>query len=173
MEGYIMVAQRREIGPDLRGHKEREGGVRIMMSPFRGFYDAQSEVDRLFNETFGGLSRGQLAQWAPAVDVLTKDGDLVIRAELPGLKQEDVDITLQNGLLTISGEHKVDQEEERGNYHVRERRYGSFRRSMTLPEGTDESKVHARFEDGVLEVRVEGAAIEQAPKRIEIEGSSA
>jgi HSP20 family protein len=150
-----------------------------MMSPFRGFYDAQSEVDRLFNETFGGLGRGrgrqggqQLAQWAPAVDVLTKDDNLVIRAELPGLKQEDVDITLQNGVLTISGEHKVD-EEERGNYHVRERRYGSFRRSMTLQEGTDESMVHARFEDGVLEVRVEGAAIEQAPKRIEIEGSSA
>jgi HSP20 family protein len=103
--------------------------------------------------------------------VLTKDDDLVIRAELPGLKQEDVDITLQNGVLTISGEHKVEEEEERGNYHVRERRYGSFRRSMTLPEGTDESKIRARFEDGVLEVTVEGAAIEQAPKRIEIEGS--
>jgi HSP20 family protein len=152
-----------------------------MLSPFRGFYDMQSEVDRLFNETFGSLlGRGrerqgrqqQLAQWAPAVDVLTKDDDLVIRAELPGLKQDDVDITLQNGVLTISGEHKVDEEEDRGNYHVRERRYGSFRRSMTLPEGTDESKVHARFEDGVLEVRVEGAAIEQAPKRIEIEGAS-
>jgi HSP20 family protein len=111
--------------------------------------------------------------WAPAVDVLTKDDDLVIRAELPGLKQDDVDITLQNGLLTISGEHKVEEEQERGNYHVRERRYGSFRRSMSLPEGTDESKVHARFEDGVLEVVVEGAAIEQAPKRIEIEGSGA
>ena len=150
-----------------------------MLSPFRGFYDAQSEVDRLFNEMLGGLSRGrgrqggqQLAQWAPAVDVLTKDDDLVIRAELPGVKQEDVDITLQNGILTISGEHKVHEEEERGGYHVRERRYGSFRRSMTLPEGTDESKVRARFEDGVLEVTVEGAAIEQAPKRIEIEGSS-
>src|SRR5215212_11443384 len=79
VRGYIMVAQRREIGPGLRG-QGREGGVRIMLSPFRGFYDAQSEVDRLFNETFGGLSRGrgrqggqQLAQWAPAVDVLTKD----------------------------------------------------------------------------------------------------
>ena len=107
-----------------------------------------------------------------AVYGVTKDGDLVIRAELPGVKMEDVDITLQNGVLTISGEHKADQEEERGGYHVRERRYGSFRRSMTLPEGTDESKVHARFEDGVLEVTVEGAAIEQAPKRIEIEGSS-
>jgi len=150
-----------------------------MLSPFRGFYDAQSEVDRLFNETLGGLSRRrghqgsqQLAEWAPAMDALTKDGNLVIRAELPGVKLEDVDIALQNGVLTISGEHKVDQEEERGGYHVRERRYGSFRRSMTLPEGTDESKVHARFEDGVLEVTVEGAAIEQAPKRIEIEGSS-
>jgi HSP20 family protein len=149
-----------------------------MLSPFRGFYDAQSEMDRLFNEMLGGLGRrrreeGQrLSAWAPAIDVLTKDGDLVIRAELPGVKQEDVDITLQNGVLTISGEHKADQEEERGGYHVRERRYGSFRRSMTLPEGTDDSKVHARFDDGVLEVTVVGAAIEQAPKRIEIEGSS-
>jgi HSP20 family protein len=150
-----------------------------MLSPFRGFYDAHSEVDRLFNEMLSPLGRRgrqgttqQLAAWAPAVDVLTKDDDLVIRAELPGLKQDDVDITLQNGVLTISGEHKVDEEEDRGNYHVRERRYGSFRRSMTLPEGVDESKIHARFEEGVLEVRVEGAAIEQAPKRIEIEGSS-
>src|SRR5215211_4831869 len=97
---------------------QSEGGVRIMLSPFRGFYDMQSEVDRLFNEMLGGLGRRrreegqQLSQWAPAVDVLTKDADLVIRAELPGLKQEDVDITLQNGILTISGEHKVDQEEE-------------------------------------------------------------
>jgi HSP20 family protein len=150
-----------------------------MLSPFRGFYDAQSEVDRLFGEMLGGLSRRrgrqegqQLAQWAPAMDVLTRDGDLVIRAELPGVKPEDVDITLQNGVLTISGEHKVAQEEERGGYHVRERRYGSFRRSMTLPQEVDESKVHARFEDGVLEVRVEGAAVEQSPKRIEIEGTS-
>ena len=150
-----------------------------MLSPFRGFYDAQSEVDRLFNEMLGGQGprrrRGgsqQLAEWAPAMDVLTRDGDLVIRAELPGVKQEDVDITMQNGALTISGEHRVDQEEERGGYHVRERRYGSFRRSMTLPEGTDESKIRARFEDGVLEVTVEGAAVERAPKRIEIEGSS-
>jgi HSP20 family protein len=149
-----------------------------MLSPFRGVYDVQGEVDRLFNEMLGGLSRGrgrqggqQLAEWAPAIDVLTKDGDVVIRAELPGVKLEDVDITLQNGVLSISGEHKVAQDEEHGGYHVRERRYGSFRRSMTLPEGTDESKIHARFEDGVLEVTVEGAAIEQAPKRIEIEGS--
>ncbi|MDQ3863420.1 MAG: Hsp20/alpha crystallin family protein [Actinomycetota bacterium] len=150
-----------------------------MLSPFRGFYDAQGEVDRLFNEMLGGLGRRsgrqggeRLVEWAPAMDVLTKDGDLVIRAELPGVKQEDVDITLQNGLLTISGEHKVDEEEERGGYYVKERRYGTFRRSMALPEGIDESKIHAKFTDGVLEVTVERADVEQGPKRIEIEGAS-
>jgi HSP20 family protein len=148
-----------------------------MLGPFRALYAAQSEVDRVFDEVLGGLSRPrgwggqQLDPWAPAIDALTKDGNLVIRAELPGVELEDVDVALQDGTLTISGEHKADQEEGLGGYHLRERRYGSFRRNIALPEGIDESKIHARFGDGVLEVTVEGAAIEQAPKRIEIEGS--
>jgi HSP20 family protein len=148
----------------------------MALSPFRGFWDLQNEMNRLLEQTFGGLvrrpgTRGQAEEWAPAIDVLTRDGNLVIRAELPGVKPEDVDITLQNNVLTISGEHKAEQEEERAGYYVRERRYGSFRRSLTVPEGTDESKIHARFEDGVLEVTVEGAAPVQEPKRIQIEGS--
>lgn len=81
-----------------------------------------------------------------------------------------MDITLQDNVLTISGERKAEREEERDGYYIRERRSGSFRRSMTLPEGTDESKISARFEDGVLEVRVRGAAVIQEPKRIQIEG---
>jgi HSP20 family protein len=76
---------------------------------------------------------------------------------------------LQDSVLTISGERKADREKEGSGYYVRERRYGSFRRSMTLPDGTDESKIHARFEDGVLEVRVEGVAAIREPKRISIE----
>ena len=150
-----------------------------MLSPFRGFRDMQSEMDRLFDEAFGGFGRrrsrqgsGQLAEWAPAVDVLTKNGDLVVRAELPGVKQEDVDITLQDGLLTISGERKTETEEERGGYYVREHRYGSFSRSLSLPEGTDESKIHARYDNGVLEVTIEGAAAVREPKRIQIEGGT-
>ena len=153
-----------------------------MLSPFRGrgFYDPLSEVNRVFDDMFGGLMRRpgnqqraqQLTAWAPAIDVVTKDSDLVIRAELPGVKQEDVDITLENNVLTISGERKSEQEEERGGYHVRERRYGSFSRSLALPEGLDESKIHARYDNGVLEVTVEGAAAVQEPKRIQIEGSS-
>jgi HSP20 family protein len=150
----------------------------MSLSPFRGFWDMQSEMNRLFDEMLGGMGRwparqqraAQMTEWAPAIDVLTKDGDLVIRAELPGVKQEDVDITLHNNLLTIRGERKVEEEEERGGYYVRERRYGSFSRSLTLPEGVDESRIHARYEDGVLEVRVEGAAAVQEPRRIQIEG---
>ena len=94
----------------------------------------------------------------------------MVRAELPGVRQEDVEITFHNGVLTISGERKAEEQKEGSGYYVRERRYGSFRRSMTLPEGTDESNISARFQDGVLEVRVAGAAAVQEPKRIQIEG---
>jgi HSP20 family protein len=137
----------------------------------------QSQMNRMFNEMMGTLGRSPARQlegvteWAPAVDATAKNGDLVIRAELPGVKPEDVDISLQDNVLTISGERKAEQEEERGGYYIRERRYGSFSRSFNLPQGTDESKVRARFENGVLEVRVEGAGAVQEPKRIQIEGS--
>jgi len=152
----------------------------MAMGPFgrgRGFSDLHSEMNRLFDETYGGLSRWpggqqraqQLTEWAPAVDVLQRDGDLVVRAELPGVRPEDVDITLQNRVLTISGQRREEQEEQRGGYYVRERRHGSFRRSMTLPEGVDEDRVRAWYENGVLEVTIEGAAAAREPRRIQVE----
>jgi len=154
----------------------------MAMSPFRGrgFYDVQSEMNRLFDDMFGSFmrrpggqhQRSQLTEWAPAMDVLQRDGDLLVRAELPGVKLEDVDITVHDRVLTVSGERKVEEEQERGGYYVRERRQGTFRRSMTLPEGVDEESIRARFEDGVLEVTIEGAAAVREPKRIQIEGSS-
>jgi HSP20 family protein len=153
----------------------------MAMSPFRGrgFYDVQSEMNRVFDEMFGGLmrrpggqQRAQVTEWAPAMDVLQKDGDLMVRAELPGVKLEDVDITIHDRVLTISGERKLEEETERGGYYVRERRHGSFRRSMTLPEGVEEDRIRARFQDGVLEVTIEGAAAVREPKRIQIEGQT-
>jgi HSP20 family protein len=148
----------------------------MTLSPFRGFYDMQSEMNRMFDDMFGSLVRGagrqrgeEPTRWAPALDVLQEDGDIVVRAELPGVKQEDVEITFHNGVLTISGERKAEEQKEGSGYYVRERRYGSFRRSMSLPQGTDESSINARFHDGVLEVRVAGAAAVQEPKRIQIE----
>jgi len=150
----------------------------MALTPFRGFYDMQSEMNRMFDEVFGSLSRaggrqqGEApSQWAPALDVLQEDGDIVVRAELPGVKQDDVDITFHNGVLTISGVRQAEEQKEGAGYYVRERRYGSFRRSMSLPQGTDESSISARFQDGVLEVRVAGAAAVQEPRRIQIEGS--
>jgi HSP20 family protein len=152
-----------------------------MLSPFRGrrgFFDPVGEINQVFDNMLGGLmrrsggqQRSEVAEWAPAIDVVTENGDLVVKAELPGVKQEDVDITLQDNVLTVSGQRKAEQEEERGGYYVRERRYGSFSRSLTVPEGVDESKIHARYENGVLKVTIEGAAQVQEPKRIQIEGS--
>jgi HSP20 family protein len=163
-----------------RGKEEKE--VQVMLSPLRGsrgFWDPVSEMNRVLDQMISAPTRRQdnervreLAEWAPSLDVLSKDGDLVVRAELPGVKQEDVDITLHDRVLTISGERKAEQEEERGGYYVRERRYGSFSRSLTLPEGIDESKIHARYENGILEVTLKGAAVVHEPKRIQIEDST-
>ncbi len=151
----------------------------MALSPFRGFYDMQSEMNRMFDEVFGDVARRSGRQqgeaptrWAPVLDVLQEDGDIVVRAELPGVKPEDVDVTLHNGVLTIAGKREAEEQREGSGFIVRERRYGSFRRSMTLPQGVDESSIGARFEDGVLEVRVTGAAAVQEPRRIQIEGDS-
>lgn len=143
-----------------------------MLSPFRGFIDTQGEVNRMLDEMFGGLARRggrQIERWSPATDILSRDGDLVLRAELPGVRHEDVDVTLSNGVLTISGERRDEQEKRGAGYHSRELRYGSFSRSMRMPEGVGSEDIHARFEDGVLEVTVKGAAAVQEPERIQVE----
>lgn len=152
-----------------------------MMSRYRGrgFYDPISEMNRLFAQAFGLTQRGGNDQddggsegptWSPAIDVLQRDGDLVVRAELPGVEPDDVDITVQNNILTISGRISEEREEEREGYLIRERRAGFFRRSLQLPQGVDESNITARFDNGVLEVVIEGAAEAQEPRRVQVEG---
>lgn len=147
-----------------------------MLSPFRGFRDMQSEFDRLFGQAFGHAARtAGGGEWSPAIDVLTEDGDVKIRAELPGIKREDIDVGFHNGVLTISGERTEESERKAGSgYLIRERRHGAFRRSMTLPEGVKEDDIRAGFQDGVLEITVKatGKPIEDGPKTIEIEGET-
>jgi HSP20 family protein len=161
--------EEKEVGKMSSGRFGRRGGFR------GGFYDAHSEVNRLIDEMSGGLGRrprGQRAhamEWAPSVDVLQKDGDLIVRVEMPGVKPEDIDIAVHDRVLTIYGERQVDEEEERAGYYVRELRHGSFRRSMLLAEDVDEEKIHARYQDGILEVILESAAAVREPKRIQIE----
>src|SRR5688572_32470320 len=120
----------------------------MALSPFRGFYDVQSEMNRMFDEVFGSLSRaggrqqGEApSQWAPALDVLQEDGDIVVRAELPGVKLEDVDITLHNGVLTISGERRAEEQREGSVSSGRERRYRMCRGSVGSRVGDEVRRV--------------------------------
>jgi HSP20 family protein len=144
----------------------------MALSPFRGFSDAQSEVDRLFNEMVGDLfsgSRGRSATrvWAPPMEAYASNGDLVLRFDLPGVSLEDVDITLENHTLTVSGVRKAVAEE--APHLLLEPPYGEFKRAVTVPEGSDADSIKATYKDGVLEIVLPGATAEVEPKRIAIE----
>ena len=144
----------------------------MALSPFRGFSDVQSEVDRLFNEMVGDLfsgrrGRGAARVWSPAMEAYAHDGDLVLRFDLPGVTLEDVDITLEDHTLTVSGVRKAVAEE--APHYVLELPYGEFRRSVTVPEASDANSIKATYKDGVLEIVLPGATAEAEPKRIAIE----
>lgn len=131
-------------------------------------------MGRLFNEAFNdflapvaGSEEVADRSWMPAVDVLESDNELRLTAELPGLTRDDVSITLENNVLTISGERKFEKESEKDNYHRIERAYGRFSRSFTLPAHVSVDDVKADFRDGVLQVTLPKAA-EARPRRIEI-----
>ena len=150
----------------------------MALTPFRGFWDTQSEFDRMFNDVMrdflGRRARREGAQeqlWAPRLEAYAKDGDLVLRADLPGVSLEDVDITLDGNMLTISGERKGTTQEG-VSYYLNELPYGAFRRSVAVPEGVDADSIKAHFEHGVLEVVLPGATTQLEPKRIPIEGGS-
>jgi HSP20 family protein len=152
----------------------------MALTPFRGFWDTQSEFDRMFNDVMrdflgtrraGGRTQQQL--WAPRLEAYAKDGDLVLHADLPGVSLEDVDITLDGNVLTISGEREVTTQQEGVSYFLNELPYGAFRRSVAVPEGVDADSIKARFENGVLEVLLPGATTQIEPKRIAIEGGDA
>jgi HSP20 family protein len=134
-----------------------------------------NELQNRFNTVFGRTSLRQgnteealaLADWAPAVDISEDDKEFVIKAELPGIKREEVKVTVEDGVLSISGERKTEKEEKNKKLHRVERSYGSFLRSFSLPEGADASKVNAEFADGVLSVRLAKTPKSQ-PKTIEV-----
>ena len=130
-------------------------------------FGLRREIDRLFEDTFG---RGDgLSAWSPAVEVRESDNELRFDAELPGMKPEDVEITAENGVLTIRGEKRSEMKEgdDKTRYHVVERTYGSFSRSFQLPKGLDESKIEADYEDGILSIRIPKTALPQ-PRKISI-----
>jgi HSP20 family protein len=140
-------------------------------NPFREMEELQNRLLSVFNLTAPRRGDGQesitVAEWAPLVDIIEDDKEYLIKAELPEMRKEDVKVTVENGVLTISGERKLEKEEKGKRYHRIERAYGSFVRSFTLPDDADADKVSAEFKDGVLKVHV--AKSEAAkPKQIEV-----
>jgi len=115
-------------------------------------------INRFFEDPFFGISRmddeAGLSMWDPAVDLYEKDDHYVIKAELPGVDKNDVNIDLRDRLLTLSGERSYDNEVEKENYYRRERSFGRFQRSFTLPADVDPDKIKAEFKDGVLKIEV-------------------
>lgn len=150
-------------------------------NPFHGLVDSISEWNRMRELGSGRIGhdtgheerpRTHATAWIPSTDVFAKGGDLVIRVSLSGVSPEDVEITLSDVVLTVSGERRSELEDtERETFYVRERYYGAFRRSWTLPAGVNEDDISADFENGLLEVTVRGAGkATPEPRRIEIRG---
>ena len=141
--------------------------------PFRDLATLHDCVDRLFEESLHGL-RGldreealQGSSWAPAVDILEKDNEIVLRADMPGLDPKDVDIQVQNGTLTLRGERKFESDVKEDNFRRVEWVYGSFVRSFSLPQTVDAEKVEAEYKNGVLEVKLPKRP-EAKPKQIKV-----
>jgi HSP20 family protein len=147
----------------------------IRWEPVRELNTIQTEMNRLFNTFFdapasthgGSGTSNTLRRWLPAMDLVETEGDFVLRADLPGLSDSDVNVELEDNVLTISGERKSDHEERKEGYYRVERAWGSFSRSLTLPEGVDPTGVKASFDKGVLEVRVPKPEARK-PRRVSI-----
>ena len=131
----------------------------------------QREVNRVFDQMFGNAP-GPMAGFAPSVEMKETDGGLTISAELPGLEEKDVEVSLDGDLLTLSGEKRQETSEEKEGIHISERSYGSFRRSIRLPWAADPAQASAAFDKGVLTVTLKRPP-EAAPKvnRIPIGGA--
>lgn len=125
----------------------------VRWDPFR---DLQERMNRMFDDSYRGAGRGEDwglgGAWAPPVDIYEKDGNIVVKAELPGVDPKDVDVRVENNTLTIRGERKIDNEIKQEAYHRVERSYGTFTRSFSLPSVLDQDKIKAEFKDGVLQV---------------------
>ena len=129
------------------------------------------EVNRLFNTLFDAGEGGAAQRWVPAMDLMEAEDHFVLRADLPGLAEDDVSIEVQDGTLTVSGERRAEHEDRQKGWHRIERAYGRFSRSLTLPEGVNPDGISAEFARGVLEVRIPKPE-ERKPRRVQIKGQT-
>ena len=131
-------------------------------------FSLRREIDRLFDDAFGGTASRNGTMWAPPVDVRESQNELTLSLEVPGVSPDQIELTIDNGILTVKGEKREERKEgDEGQYHMLERTYGSFTRSFQLPKSLDESKIEAKHEHGILTIRIPKAALPQ-PKKIAI-----
>ena len=142
----------------------------VKVDPLREFAAMQDRMNRLFGNIYlRDEDTGFRGTWVPAVDIFeTSNHDLIVRAELPGLNREDIDVTVENGTLVLKGEKKFDAEVKEEQYRRVERTYGTFHRSFTLPNTVDTGKVTADFKNGVLTVKLPFRE-EAKPRTINVE----
>jgi HSP20 family protein len=142
----------------------------VRWDPFRELTTLRDEMNRVFARTVGdrpAAGAAGAATWAPPVDILDTAEAFVIKAELPGLSAEDVEVEIDDDVLSIRGERRFQEEVEEGRYHRIERAYGAFARTLHLPQGVRREDIAATFTDGVLEIRVPKAE-EVKPRRISV-----
>lgn len=125
-------------------------GALIRWDPFAELTELRSRFDRMLDD----LGDGRAREWSPAVDLIRENGHLVLRADVPGIKPEEISIEVDHGVLSLSGKHEETEEKTDENIVRRERRYGAFSRRLPLPEGVDPKKIKAVTRDGVLEVTI-------------------
>jgi HSP20 family protein len=150
----------------------------VRWEPFRDLMTVQERMNRIFDDAFrGAAGRGGEddwalgGTWAPPVDIYEQDGNLVLKAELPGIDPKDVDVRVENNVLTLTGERRFENEVKREQYHRVERAYGRFSRSFTLPNVVDTANIKAEFKEGLLRV-VMPKREEAKPKQISISVNS-
>jgi len=148
-------------------------GTLTRWEPFAELGELRSRMDRMFDELWDGQSRRGVARapWSPAIDVVHENGNLVLHADVPGIKPDEVKIEVEDDILTVSGSHEEKQEDKDKRFLRRERRYGSFTRSMTLPAGVDPKKIKAKTHDGVVEVTIPLPKEEQ-PEKVTIKAAA-
>lgn len=143
----------------------------VKWDPFKELEDVSNRLNSIFGRvtTRSEPDREMLAtaDWMPSVDISETDAAYLVKGEIPGVKKEDVKVTIQDGMLTIQGERKQEKEEKGKKFHRIERSYGSFARSFRVPDDTDESKVKAEFKDGMINVTLPKSAKAKA-KAIEV-----
>jgi len=144
----------------------------IRWTPFRELSTVQDRMNKLFEDVMKPPYRSDeglaTSAWAPAVDIYETDKEIVMKAELPEMQEKDIDIKVEDNILSITGERRMEKEVKEENYHRIERAYGSFNRSFTLPRTVDRENIKAAYKDGVLKVTLPKKE-EVKPKQIKID----